>query len=200
MSDGIIIAICGESGAGKSTTTQILKDSGFAAYSLSAFLRAEAEAAYDTPPRERVQAHAQQMQQAHGNAYYATLLAGRTALLDETRAVVDGMRNLDELAYLRDAAAARGRKVVLLALVLDPEARFERVRGRARAGDPDAFEVFKRDDARANAGPGGFQDNAALIAGADMRIENTGDAADLRRAIADAVRAMQDAGPGEVSA
>lgn len=180
MSDKLIIAICGDSGAGKSTTTGILCDEGFASYSLSGFLREEAEAAYDTPTRQQVQGHAKAMQAKHGNHYYADVLISKTDLLDQSRSVIDGMRNLDELDYLREAADKKGLRLMLLALVLDTESRFQRVQGRARAGDPGELERFRIDDQRSNGADGIFQNNSALIAAADMRVENTGDVDALR--------------------
>lgn len=154
MSDGLIFAVCGDSGAGKSTTTGLLREEGFAPYSLSAFLREEAEAAYNTPTREQVQGHGKFMQERHGNHYYADVLIRRTDLLDQRRAVIDGLRNLDELEHLRAAAAEKGLRLVLLALVLDTKSRFQRVQGRAREGDPGELEKFRRDDARSNGGDG----------------------------------------------
>ena len=90
MSDGLIIAVCGDSGAGKSTTTGLLRDEGFAPYSLSAFLRQEAEAAIDTPTREQVQSHGKNQQERHGNHYYAEVLIAKTDLMAQRRAVIDG--------------------------------------------------------------------------------------------------------------
>lgn len=180
MNDGLIIAVCGNSGAGKSTTTGLLGEEGFAPYSLSAFLRDEAEAAYQTPSREQVQGHGKSMQERHGNHYYADMLLRKTDLLDQSRAVIDGLRNLDELAHLRAAAAEKGLRLILMALVLDTESRFQRVQGRARAGDPGELEKFRRDDIRSNGGDGNFQNNSELIAAADIRIENTGDVDTLR--------------------
>lgn len=175
MKNGLIIAICGESGAGKSTTTGILKEAGFGAYSLSGFLREEAEAKYGTPTREQVQDHARRMQRDRGNAYYAQKLVDNTDLLDQDRAVVDGMRNLEEVALLRESASARGTTMVLLALILDQHQRFDRVQGRGRTGDPSDKALFFRDDARANGSEGGFQNNLSLVAAADVRVENSGD-------------------------
>lgn len=180
MKNGLILAICGESGAGKSTTTGILRDEGFAAYSLSGFLREEAEAAYGTPTREQVQDHARAMQRDHGNAYYARELIQNTDLLDQDCAVVDGMRNLEEVALLREAADSRGTTLVLLALVLDQHQRFDRVQGRGRSGDPGDKALFFRDDARANGSEGGFQNNQSLVAAADISVENSDDVAALR--------------------
>ena len=180
MKNGLIIAICGESGAGKSTTTGMLRDHGFGAYSLSGFLREEAEAAYGTPTREQVQDHARAMQRDHGDAYYARKLIEGTDLLDQDRAVVDGMRNLEEIALLREAAGAKGTTLVLLALVLDQHQRFDRVQGRGRPGDPGDKARFVRDDARANGAEGGFQNNQSLVAAADISVDNSGDLAALR--------------------
>lgn len=108
MSDGLIIAVCGDSGAGKSTTTGLLREAGFAPYSLSAFLRDEAEAAIDTPTREQVQSHGKQQQARHGNHYYAQVLVEKTDLMQQRRAVIDGLRNLDELGHLRRLAEENG--------------------------------------------------------------------------------------------
>jgi len=193
MSDGLIIAVCGDSGAGKSTTTGLLREEGFAPYSLSAFLRDEAEAAIDTPTREQVQMHGKNQQLKHGNHYYADVLINKTDLMEQRRAVIDGLRNLAELDHLRKTAEEKGLKLVLLALVLDTESRFQRVQGRARAGDPAELERFRKDDMRSNGADGNFQNNAELIAAADVRIENNGDLDALRgnlRAALDQAGAM----------
>lgn len=175
MSNSLIIAVCGESGAGKSTTTQFLKEEGFAAYSLSGLLREEAIAKFGSVTRIQVQQHGKSMQEVHGNAYYAQKLDAETDLMEQQRAVIDGMRNLAELTYLRQKAAATGTTLKLLALVLDSESRFARVTGRGRAGDPAGLAQFIADDARANGAEGNFQNNQSLIEAADWRIENTGD-------------------------
>lgn len=179
MTKALIIAICGESGAGKSTTTGLLSDAGFKAYSLSAILRHEAEAAHVKPARSEVQHHGKTMQTAHGNDYYARRLVETTDLMSSPRAVVDGMRNLDEVAFLRARAAQAGAEMRLLAMVASADLRFERVIGRARDGDPTAKEQFAADDARANGAEGEFQNNRVLIEAADWRIENTGGVAEI---------------------
>ena len=200
MEKGLIVAICGESGAGKSTTTGILRDLGFGAYSLSGFLREEAEAVHGNPTRVQVQEHARTMQQDHGNAYYARRLIENTDVLDQDRAVVDGMRNPDELLLLREAARARGIRMILLALILDQDRRFDRVQGRGRTGDPGERETFRRDDAWANGSEGAFQNNRALISEADISIENTGDIANLRAEVKRRVEELHAAVGGKAGA
>jgi len=176
----LIIAICGDSGAGKTTSTSILQELGFTSYSLSGYLRQEAEAALDNPVRRQVQAHGQAKNERHGNQYYAEVLINNSDVLDRDRAVVDGFRNLEELKFLRTKAAERGTTVVLVALILDAEHRFIRVQGRARLGDPQQRAQFKSDDERANGSEGSFQNNKSLIDAADHQIENTGCLEELR--------------------
>ena len=200
MKSGLIVAICGESGAGKSTTTGILRDLGFGAYSLSGFLREEAEAVYGTPTRIQVQEHARSMQRDNGNAYYARKLMENTDLFDQDYAVVDGMRNPDEMALLRETAQARGVRLILLALILDQDRRFERVQGRGRTGDPGERAIFRRDDAWANGSEGDFQNNQALISAADIRIQNTGDLARLHTEVKRLIEELRAAVGGKVGA
>lgn len=180
MQRSIIVAVCGDSGAGKSTTTGLLKDMGFRAFSLSGLLRDEADAAFDAPSRAQVQAYGKRMQQEHGNDYFARRLVAETDLIAPGDAVIDGMRNLDEVEHIRAAAEKAGMTFVMIALVLDAERRFDRVQRRSRAGDPGDLETFKIDDARANGANGVFQNNAALVAAADIRLVNDGDIASLK--------------------
>lgn len=184
----MIIALCGESGAGKSTTTTILRNHGFVAFSISGFLRDEALEQHPSATRTEIQHHARATQQACGNDYYARLLLTRTEILNEPRVVIDGLRNTDELETLRSRAAEHGTAVRVLALVLSPTERFRRVNARARNGDPASLDQFLADDARANGAEGNFQDNRALIDAADWRIENTGDLPALKNRVLDLIR------------
>lgn len=197
MQGSIIVALCGESGAGKTTTTGVLRGVGFRAFSLSGFLRDEAEAALDHPSRAAVQAHGKRLQQAHGDDYFARRLVAETDLIAPGDAVIDGMRNLDEVAFIRKAAQAAGASFVLLAVTLDAERRFARVQGRRRPGDPADFETFVIDDARANGAEGAFQNNATLIAAADIRLVNDGDVATLSHNLRAALNGLRErAGAG----
>lgn len=191
----LIIGICGESGAGKTTSTSILQETGFLPYSLSGFLRQEAEAALDKPVRRQVQAYGQAMNEQHGNAYYAELLIKNTDILDQDRAVVDGFRNHEELAFLRTKAAEQGTIVLLVAIILDAESRFVRVQGRARLGDPQQRAQFKSDDARANGSEGSYQNNRTLIDAADHQIENSGCMDTLRSNLSRIVDTIIDLNP-----
>lgn len=200
MTRGLIIVVCGESGSGKSTTTRCLEKMGYGSFSLSGFLRQEAEETLGAPTRIQVQQHGKSMQARHGNDYYARLLDQKADLFLQSHAVVDGLRNKDELSYLRHRAAQAGADLKLLALVLDDDTRFKRVMGRARAGDPMARDQFIADDARANGAEGPFQDNRQLIGLADGKIENSGDMNSLHASLRALVDAWKAAGADAVNA
>ncbi|MEX0740086.1 MAG: AAA family ATPase [Pseudohongiella sp.] len=171
----LAIAICGESGAGKTTTTGLIQKLGFNPCSVSALLREEAESAHDQPTRAQVQEYGRQRQEAEGADYFARRLLRDIDPFHQPRTVIDGLRNLSELSTLRQAAREAGARFVLLAMVTPDATRFERVRSRGRAGDPDTLEEFQAADTRAagiSEGDRAFQQNAALIDHADIRITN----------------------------
>lgn len=182
----LAIAICGESGAGKTTTTELLKNRGFSACSVSAYLRQEAESAIENPSRSQVQEYGRQRQLKEGADYFARRMLDELAPFEKPRTVIDGLRNLSELNTLRRAATDAGAQLVLIALVTPDETRFQRVKDRGRAGDPTSLEKFIADDERAKGlsnDEEAFQQNEALIETADEKITNTGGIEDLEGSI-----------------
>ncbi len=183
MSEGepLMVALVGESGAGKSTSSAHLAARGFHLIAVAANLRAEAAARFGVPSREQVQQHAQETQAAEGNDIYAVkALAGldRAAGRD---VVLDGLRNSEELAYTKSMAAKSGYGFALIALRVPSETRFGRVVGRARDGDPISREIFDLADKKAMGdGESGFQQNGYLMDAADHVICNTGDLSELK--------------------
>lgn len=170
------IAICGESGAGKTTTTELIRQRGFTSCSVSGILRQEAESAINSPSRSEVQDFGRRKQEEKGDDYFARQMLATLDPFTQPRTVIDGLRNLAELELLRDAAAESGTQFLLLAMVTPDETRFERVQSRGRAGDPQTLEEFMAADERARgAGDQNFQQNEALIRAADERIINSGD-------------------------
>lgn len=182
----LAIAICGESGAGKTTTTGILEDLGFQPCSVSGLLRLEAEAALSSPTRTQVQDYARMKQETEGRDYFARRLISETNPFAQPRTVIDGLRNMAELQTLRQEAERVGATFVLLAMLTPDATRFERVQGRARGGDPVSLEEFQAADQRASGldeGEQAAQQNNALIKSADARMTNEGSMADLKAGI-----------------
>ena len=185
---GLVLALVGESGAGKTTTTAIIEDMGFAPLALGKYLRKMAIAEYGTPERVQVQKLARKMQNIHGDDYYARIALSDPSFLQTRNVIIDGLRNTAELRYTTQAVADTGRKLFLVALMASDETRFSRVVGRGRAGDPLTRERFIEDDARASGSmEDGFQQNGILIDMAQHTIHNTGDMQTLRNQIKEAV-------------
>ena len=185
---GLVLALVGESGAGKTTTTAIIEDMGFAPLALGKYLREMAIAEYGTPERVQVQKLARKMQTIHGDDYYARIALSDPSFLQTRNVIIDGLRNIAELRYTTQAVADTGRKLFLVALMASDETRFSRVVGRGRAGDPLTRERFIEDDARASGSmEDGFQQNGILIGMAQHTIHNTGDMHTLRNQIEEAV-------------
>jgi dephospho-CoA kinase len=177
----LMIALVGESGAGKSTSSAHLADQGFHLITIAASLRAEASARFGVPSREQVQQHAQETQAAEGNEIYAVKALAKLKDAAQYNVVLDGLRNSEELAYSKTLAAKSGYGFALVALRVPSETRFSRVVDRKRDGDPISREVFDLADMKAlGDGDNGFQQNGYLIEVADHLIQNTGDLVALK--------------------
>jgi len=195
--NGVVLALVGESGAGKTTTTAIIADMGFAPIALAKHLRETAIAKYCKPERSQVQNLARETQAIHGDDYYARVALSDQAFSQPGDVIIDGLRNVAELEYTTKAVADSDRKFLLIAVLASDDMRFSRVVNRGRAGDPLVRERFEEDDARARgSAQDGFQQNGILIEMAEHTIHNTGDMETLRASVRDAVKIAQriDAG------
>lgn len=185
---GLVLALVGESGAGKTTTTAIIEKLGFAPLALGKYLRETAVAKYGIPERVQVQNLARETQAIQGDNYYARVALSDPSFLKTRDVIIDGLRNTAELEYTIKAAADSGRKFFMVAVVASDEIRFSRVVGRGRAGDPLTRERFGEDDARARgSAEDGFQQNGILIGMAQHTVHNTGDIQTLHQQIDEAI-------------
>jgi len=178
----IVVGICGESGAGKSTSTEILKSHGFAPFSVSSLVREDVKSLYGDMPREEVQRYAREKQAEEGADHFARRFLQEYAPFEHTMVVLDGIRNRKELETLRKAAATHNGTFVMLGLVTDDNKRFTRVQSRGRSGDPATFAEFKEADMR-SADHGDFQENRLLVEESDYRIVNDGTMEELEKSI-----------------
>ena len=196
--NGLVLALVGESGAGKTTTTAIIADMGFAPIALAKHLRETAIARYGKPERSQVQNLARETQAIHGDDYYARVALSDPSFSQSGDVIIDGLRNLAELEYTSKAVAASGRKFFLIAVLASDETRFSRVVDRGRAGDPLLRERFQEDDARARGSvEDGFQQNGILIEVAGHTLHNTGDMDALRARIRETVQIARRTDAGE---
>ena len=188
MAKGLVLALVGESGAGKSTTTRILSEKGFAPIALAKHLRESAIAQYGTPTHQQVHALAQATQEREGDDYYARIALSDPAFDTASDVVIDGLRNLAEFEFTIGAVRRSDRSFFLMAIIASDDTRFSRVVNRARAGDPMDRTLFDQDDARARGQTQDrFQQNGLLIDLATHKLFNTSDLDDLHNNIDRAV-------------
>ncbi len=130
----MILGISGPNGAGKGEVVRYLVERSFYALSLSDVIRDELASRGLSETRERMIETGNALREAHGPGVLAERLLKK--VLADRNYVIDSVRNPAEVAALR-AAGARFR---LIWVDADIHLRFERMRERARPGDPETVE------------------------------------------------------------
>ena len=179
----MIIGLVGKNSAGKGEAANFLKTVGYQYYSLSDVIRADLKNKGEEPTRDRMIEYGRQLREQAGTSVLADRV--REWLDADKNYVIDSIRNPAEVASLKKEPG-----FFLLAVQADAKLRFERMRARGRAGDPqtlaefEAVEVRESDDSSEAA-----QKVAQTERLADFVIDNNGSLEDL----ADGMRQlMQD--------
>ncbi|HPW16860.1 MAG TPA: AAA family ATPase [Candidatus Aminicenantes bacterium] len=169
-----LIGLTGTNGAGKGEAAAYFRGKGYAAHSLSDVIRDEL--------RERGEPESRSALIRTGNGlrerFGPDVLARRTMAKvgPRERAVIDSVRNLREVAYLR----AQG-DFVLLAIDAPVETRFARVAARGRDESAPDLEAFRKKEEQERAGGASAQQLEACIAAADRVIVNDGTLEEFHR-------------------
>ena len=131
----MLIGLTGKYAAGKGTVAEALKARGYSYHSCSDILREELAKRGVAESREALLALGNELRRAGGPGELAKRL--RPRLEDGKDHIVDSIRNPAEVEALK---ALPG--FVLIVVDASAEVRFERLRKRARIGDPETFEAF----------------------------------------------------------
>ncbi len=137
----MLIGLTGKYAAGKGTLAELLKGRGFGYHSCSDVLREELAARGVPESREALLELGNALRRQGGPGELARRLKPR--LDDGGDHIVDSIRNPAEVEVLREMEG-----FVLIVVDAAPEVRFERLRKRARIGDPETFEAFQRLEAK----------------------------------------------------
>jgi deoxycytidylate deaminase/dephospho-CoA kinase len=184
-----VIGLTAPFGSGSTTSATILGDRlGFKVTRLSSFIRKDFEQRNSSlePTRSNLQTHGDWMRKAKNCGILAELAVDELEKGSETskRIVVDGIRNLAEIEYLRDRF---GNSFFLFALECPVSQRWERLRpGYEKSGL--VMADFLRDDARDQNEELGYGQQVQLcVDQADVLIDNSDDVsqADLRTKLED---------------
>lgn len=163
---GMIIGLTGTMGAGKGEIAELLKDKGYEYYVFSDVVKEEAKKRGLNLTRENLQNVGNLLREEYEQGILAKMLIAR---FKSGKVVVDGVRNSDEIRELR-----KNGNFVLIGIDAPQRLRFERLKKRARPGDPTRFEEFKRMDDKENKSVGRGQEINKCLKMADYRIINDG--------------------------
>jgi dephospho-CoA kinase len=167
----MIIGLVGPIASGKGEAVRILTEAGFAPYSLSSEVRKEVSQRRLALKREVLVEVGNEMRTGEP-AYFARKTAEQILADGVSLAVVDGIRNPAEAAYLKQEL-----NMVLLAISAPQEQRLARYLARHREDDGSSEADFSRQD-RQDLGEGEAshgQQVAECIAIADVTLANDAD-------------------------
>lgn len=180
----MIIGLTGKNCAGKGEVAACLRTSGFQYYSLSDVLRDEMQAAGIPITRERLIQFANELRAARGHAALAEVVLRQ--LDPEKNYIVDSIRNPAEVQALQ-----RRPDFVLLRVEADAKLRFERMRQRAREGDPTNLREFQKlEAAEAHSTDPASQQLEAVSALATVAVVNDGNLDQLHDRVRRVVREL----------
>lgn len=174
----MIIGLTGRNAAGKGVAAEFLRTKGFICHSLSDVIRDEVRGRGLEPTRENLIATGRELRSRHGTGVLAERILER--LEPGQNCVVDSFRHADEVAVFRKASEFH-----LFSIQAKPEIRFDRIRKRAREGDPQTFERFMEfENQESTSLQAEGQNLTATEALADFTIENDGTFDEFYKSIA----------------
>ncbi|PWT93186.1 MAG: hypothetical protein C5B54_02270 [Acidobacteria bacterium] len=139
----MIIGLTGKNAAGKGEVAAYLKDKSFYYYSLSDVIRDELNARNIAITRDSLIATGNELRQNFGNDVLARRILEK---LDPNRNyVIDSIRNPAEITALRKSG-----RFALINVEAAAEARFQRIRARARENDPQTLAEFQKKEEAEN--------------------------------------------------
>jgi dCMP deaminase len=176
------IGVAGRNAAGKTQVVQYLESRSFHRASLSDVIREDLRAQGLEPTRENMIRRGNELRTAHGPAALAQRIE---KLLPRGRnCVIDSIRHPAEVEQLRASGDFK-----LLWIEAPVALRFERSRARARPGDAATLAEFEAFEARELGSDDASAQQLLRVAElADAAIQNTGDVAELERALERFVR------------
>ena len=139
----LIVAITGMPGAGKSTATSALVNSGWKRVVMGDVVREETAKRGFEPNAKNTGKVMKLLRKERGPAAVAELCLESMASAGARKVVVDGIRSMAEVEAFRKKA-----KVLLIAIHASPSRRFELLKARGRGDDPLSYGMFAARDRR----------------------------------------------------
>lgn len=160
-----LILVTGMPGSGKSVLGRIAREKGIPVINMGDIVREVAKEKGLEVIDANLAAVAAELREKYGREALAVIAYKRACEAGSEVAVIEGLRSLEELDYLRRAV----EESFLIAFHASPRTRFERLVARGRGDDPGSFSEFEERDRRElKLGIG------SVIALADVMIVNEG--------------------------
>lgn len=168
----MLFGITGSLGAGKGTVVSLLKERGFAHYSVSGYLREIIESRGETPNRAAYSALGDELRAADPAGPVATLYAVYQKDAPP-HAIIESIHDVPEAEFLRTRGA------IILAVDAPLAVRYERIQSRGSEKDDVTFDEFRvLADHEENGG--GTHNIRAVIERADHQLTNAGTLDELK--------------------
>lgn len=147
ISNPFVLGLVGLPGAGKTTVTEYLEKQGFVRVILSDIIRDElAKRGVVDITREVLQNVGNEMRRKFGPDVLAKRAMKRLKTLDNGKYVIDGIRNLSEVAYLK-----KQKQFFLIGVTAPSRIRFERLKERKKNQLTKSYAEFLEQEHRENA-------------------------------------------------
>jgi len=140
-----LILLAGMPGSGKSVFALKAKEYGLGVVSLGDIVREEAMKRKLTLDSKNMMSIAKELRKTYGKEIVARLALKRILDMLNTHSivVVDGIRNLEEVEFLRSNIDA---ELIIVSIHASPKTRFKRLVERGRDDDPKDWESFLNRD------------------------------------------------------
>jgi len=181
----MLIGLTGRNASGKGEVAKYLEQKSFYYYSLSDVIRDEIRRRGQPITRETLIETGNELRQQFGPAILAQRILEKVE--NDKNYVIDSIRNPREVEALR---AAKNFKLVVVTATI--EVRYERLRARAREGDPVTFERFAELEQREMQGDENSQNLLRVEGMADKEIKNDGSLDQLHKAVDNLVPQMMN--------
>jgi dephospho-CoA kinase len=168
------IAFTGLPGSGKSEAVAIAEQHGWTVIRMGDAVRVEAGRRGLQPSDEHLGGIADELRREEGMDVWARRSLSNEQIDVAGDAVIDGIRNIEEVEFFREALD----DFVLVAVHASPETRYRRLRERGRSDDSASLDELKRRDERELRWGIG-----SVVAMADVVVVNEGTLAAFREKI-----------------
>jgi len=167
-----LIGLTGTNGAGKGEVAEYFKKRSYKYFSLSDLIREELKRSGKKPTRNNLIKIGNKLRKKFG----ADILARKVMKKIKGKAIIDSIRNPQEVEYLR-----KQENFILLAVDAPPEVRYERVKKRGRDESASTLEEFIAKEEEEMAGSEMGQQLRQCMEMADRTIINDSTLKDLHR-------------------